>query len=49
MEQYEKAKKEALEDFRKQYPNATSGDLQAFVLGMQAMEKIYSNVFGINI
>jgi hypothetical protein len=30
----------ALENFRKQYPMVNSGDLQAFILGMQAMEKI---------
>ena len=29
----------ALEDFQKQYPMTTSGDLQAFVLGYQAATK----------
>jgi hypothetical protein len=36
----EKRKATALNTFKGTYPNATSADLQAFVLGMQAMEKI---------
>lgn len=31
---------EAVRAFQKQYPSITSGDLQAFVLGTQACEKI---------
>lgn len=49
MEAYEKAKTQALEDFRKSYPNATSGDLQAFVLGMQACERLIGTVLGLYI
>lgn len=38
-----KRKTKALQDFVKQY-SVTSGDVQTFILGMQAMEKIYQDV-----
>lgn len=31
----------ALEKFRKQYPAITSADMQTFILGWQAAEKIF--------
>lgn len=36
----EKKKTEALTAFQKQYPASNSGDLQTFILGMNAMETI---------
>ena len=35
----------ALENFKKQYPLATSGDLQTFVIGCEAGVKIATDVF----
>ncbi len=40
----EKRKAIALNIFRATYPSVTSADLQTFVLGMQAMEKIYQDI-----
>ena len=40
----EKRKAIALNIFRATYPSITSADLQSFVLGMQAMEKIYQDI-----
>ena len=40
----EKRKAIALNIFRATYPNVTSADLQTFVLGMNAMAKIYQDI-----
>ena len=40
----EKRKAIALNIFRATYPSISSADLQTFILGMQAMEKIYQDV-----
>lgn len=40
----EKRKGIALNTFRATYPNITSADLQTFVLGMNAMEKIFQDI-----
>ena len=40
----EKRKTIALNIFRATYPNVTSADLQTFVLGMNAMEKIFQDI-----
>jgi hypothetical protein len=40
----EQRKEIALNVFRTTYPSITSADLQTFVLGMQAMEKIYQDI-----
>lgn len=39
-ESIEAQKIKALNDFAKQYPQSTSGDLQTFVLGMNAMQNL---------
>lgn len=36
-----------LDEFRKKYPSGTSGDLQTFILGMQAMEEALKKEIGI--
>ena len=40
----EKRKAIALNTFRGTYPSISSADLQTFILGMQAMEKIYQDI-----
>lgn len=40
----EKRKAIALNIFKATYPSISSADLQTFVLGMQAMEKIYQDI-----
>lgn len=40
----EKRKVIALNTFKGTYPNITSGDLQAFILGMKAMENIFKDI-----
>jgi hypothetical protein len=40
----EKRKQTALNTFRATYPTVSSADLQAFILGMNAMEKIYKDI-----
>ena len=40
----EKRKLIALNTFRGTYPTATSDDLETFLLGMKAMQKIYQDI-----
>lgn len=44
MRNIEQKKTDALNAFKAQHPTSTSGDLQTFVLGMQAMEQIQAEI-----